>query len=354
MTEPIEHRAYTDFLLMHEALGADGYKIQVRDPDPKSKSAGTVGCGKGYPTHKNSDGKEVPIMPPDRAVHELLTGEHKILGPEKWSPMARPVSSTRTYLLIDDLNSEGLKLLKIAGFTPAYIQETSPGSIQAVLIIPKINDTKAANQVATGIKKSLGGDAACNGADHTFRLPGFENAKPARIQADGSFPIVTILESKGGMCAKASAIAHEMISKQSDNPIKYNRRSMPVYPTNHRIPVPVASLSPDKQQELRSAWHWLARNHVLRSIPGPWKSEHDWLAGLALRVAEYSEPEILWSLITLSPQSNDRGTSDVSWVQKHITTAANIFGTKGDGYLKKTQQYHDEWRLARRISTELL
>ncbi len=204
-----QHPAFEQFALMHKGLGADAYTVQVRDP--VSDTGGMVGKRMGFEEVVNRAGRLIPLIPADRVVDTIIKTEKKVTGEEKWSPIIRPISSTKTYILVDDLDNEKLQALKTKGFKPALVQETSPQNYQAIIVIPKINDRKIANAVATQIKTELGGDAACNGADHTMRAAGFENAKPKHQRPDGSYPVVTVAESIGGFCPKATAIAEHII-----------------------------------------------------------------------------------------------------------------------------------------------
>ncbi|WP_312283852.1 TraI/MobA(P) family conjugative relaxase [Candidatus Igneacidithiobacillus taiwanensis] len=329
------HPAYEQFRLMHQGLGADSYKVQVRDPI--SDVGGSVGRGLGFPEQLSKDGKPIPLIPADKVIDTLLTTEKKVTGPEKWSPILRPVSATKTYILVDDLDAAKLKALKEAGFRPAYVQETSPGNMQATLVIPKIEDRKIANAVATEIKQALGGDAACNGADHTMRIPGFENAKEKHRGkgTDGrEYPAVKVIEASGGICPKASQIARDLVKQQGIQQQRETRQERV-----STSPRPVADLT---GSEIGYVWDRLAEKHITKAIPGPWKSEHDWLMALALRQCGYSKDQVTDALIKLSPRF-DRGTSDQSWHEKHERTAEKAFSTFGTSQLAKYEKYHAGW-----------
>ncbi len=311
-----QHPAYEQFRLMHQGLGADSYKVQVRDPN--GDTGGTVGRGMGFPEQVSDGGKPVPLIPPDRVIDTILRTERKVTGVEQWSPILRPVSASKTYILVDDLDATKLKALKDAGFRPAYVQETSPGNMQAILVIPKIEDKKVANAVATEIKQTLGGDAACNGADHTMRIPGFVNAKEKHRGKgqDGGYPVVRVVEASGGLCPKASQIAQELVRQQA----RHDQQRRPGVSQERESNDPAARAAPQNTtepgREMQAVWKVLAERHVSRAIPGAWKSEHDWLMALMLRQCGYSQQQVAAALIALSPRDG-RGTSEQSWESKH-------------------------------------
>ena len=51
-----------------------------------------------------------------------------------------PLSRDKHHILVDDLTSEKLKQLKEDGYRPACVVESSPGSFQAILTVPKLGD----------------------------------------------------------------------------------------------------------------------------------------------------------------------------------------------------------------------
>lgn len=99
--------------------------------------------------------------------------------------------------LVDDLSASAIERMKQTGFTPAVIVETSPGNFQAWLkhpqALPKELSTAAARQLA----RDFGGDAGAADWRHFGRLAGFTNRKKTRLQENGLFPYVKLIEASG-------------------------------------------------------------------------------------------------------------------------------------------------------------
>ena len=118
-----------------------------------------------------------------------------------------PLSRDKHHILVDDLTSEKLKQLKEDGYRPACVVESSPGSFQALLTVPKSGDDpemerEAANRL-TKLLNERYGDPKLSGAVHAHRLPPFGNFKPQHRREDGSYPPTRLVEAEGGLCEKA-------------------------------------------------------------------------------------------------------------------------------------------------------
>jgi hypothetical protein len=99
--------------------------------------------------------------------------------------------------LVDDLNADGVRLMKATGFAPALIVQTSSGNFQAWLkhpmVLPKDLSTATARELAT----KFGGDRGAADWRHFGRLAGFTNRKDKYQGPDGRYPFVLLTEHTG-------------------------------------------------------------------------------------------------------------------------------------------------------------
>lgn len=118
-----------------------------------------------------------------------------------------PLSRDKHHILVDDLTSAKLKQLKEDGYRPACVVESSPGSFQAILTVPKSgDDPETERETANRLTKLLNeryGDPKLSGSVHAHRLPPFGNFKPKHRREDGSYPPTCLVEAEGGLCGKA-------------------------------------------------------------------------------------------------------------------------------------------------------
>ena len=82
-----------------------------------------------------------------------------------------------TIFHIDDLTLEEAELLRPHSF---LIVETSPGSLQAWVLVPTSENTAEGRRAFRARLKDLGVTAGNHGSTHSGRWPGSINAKPAR------------------------------------------------------------------------------------------------------------------------------------------------------------------------------
>ncbi|MDQ1470508.1 MAG: hypothetical protein QOJ99_1988 [Bryobacterales bacterium] len=101
--------------------------------------------------------------------------------------------------LVDDLSRSAIERMKVEGFHPAAVIETSPRNFQAWLnhghILPKEIGTAAARSLAG----QFGGDTKAADWRHYGRLAGFTNQKPKHKQSNGLFPFVKLIEATGAV-----------------------------------------------------------------------------------------------------------------------------------------------------------
>ena len=123
--------------------------------------------------------------------------------------------------LVDDLKAEALAQMKVDGFEPAAVVETSPGNLQAWLKHGVTLDEAASTRAAKLLAERYRGDLGSADWRHFGRLAGFTNPKPNRRLASGLQPFARLLEASGQIYQQApwfiaevrAAMAGETISK---------------------------------------------------------------------------------------------------------------------------------------------
>lgn len=138
-------------------MGCDVFEVGLFKPStaakgpemlPRTWDTETLLRSLSWLKHQNRDGRNIYVRP---------KGEHNLS-------------------LVDDLTVEALRQMKVAGFSPALVVQTSPGNFQAWVKHPaplsKELGTAAARELAT----RFGGDRGAADWRHFGRLAGFTNA----------------------------------------------------------------------------------------------------------------------------------------------------------------------------------
>jgi len=173
------------------AMCAKTFEVGLFDPNaahgamlPRVWDTGTLLRSVSWLRLKNAEGRNIYIRP---------AGEHSLS-------------------LIDDASIQVIERLKLEGFAPAVVLETSPGNFQAWLqhgqILPKPLSTIAARLLAS----RFGGDLASADWRHYGRLAGFTNRKDKHRRTDGTFPYVRLHEATGAVYSRAVAFLAEVKS----------------------------------------------------------------------------------------------------------------------------------------------
>ncbi len=117
--------------------------------------------------------------------------------------------------LVDDLTAEAIQRMKVEGFTPAVVVETSPGNFQAWLnhgqALPKHVSTLAARSLA----ERFGGDKGAADWRHFGRLAGLTNRKEKYRSNDGRYPFVRLTEWAGSEYPARDPFLQQVLSKAS-------------------------------------------------------------------------------------------------------------------------------------------
>lgn len=125
-----------------------------------------------------------------------------------------PLQDGVEHALLDDLDAAALDEIRGRGYRPAMVLESSPGSFQAIVKVPKAAADRRAIMDWFNDANRAYGDEAISGLTHPFRLVGFENRKPKHRDGEGRYPWVRLIEANGAICRKAT----EVVQAYRDGP----------------------------------------------------------------------------------------------------------------------------------------
>ena len=175
-----------------EAMAAEVFEIGLFKPDAKDSEAIMVprmwdrdSLARSIPwlRHQNRDGRNIYIRP---------KGEHHLS-------------------MVDDLTQEAIAQMKLRGFSPAVVVETSPGNFQAWLKHPEKLDKEMGTAAARELAERFGGDIGAADWRHYGRLSGFTNRKEKyRDPATGLHPFVRLVEAGGAVYPEAAQFLKEV------------------------------------------------------------------------------------------------------------------------------------------------
>lgn len=321
----------------HKALGADGYRVSTRvEGKPINQFLGRYDRGKGEKPPHFTPGEI------DRDWMSLM----KSRATRREHIYYTPISHTRHFILVDDLNAQKLAKLRSEGYRPALVQESSPGNFQAFLAAPRIAargtaeaeiEHRAANAIFRSINKEFG-DEKISAVVHPARAPGFPNSKEKHRRSDGSFPRVKILEAAGGFCEKLIADLATAIEglRKAASPHK----AAPPSP-RQASPAPPAAFDDDRLRALFE-YHW---KDAERLASGPLDaSRTDYRTCIRLRVIGYDRGEIADVLRIAGPgMRGDGGASKGGFSEYADKTAMAAFGPAGDADAAKYAHWRTQW-----------
>jgi hypothetical protein len=111
----------------------------------------------------------------------------------------RPLDTA--YVLVDDLDADGLDALRGAGHVPAAVVLTSPHNRQAWLRMAEPGAglrPEVATEAGRLAAERYGGDPGAVAATQLGRMPGLANRKAMHQRRDGSYPYVLLLSTSQG------------------------------------------------------------------------------------------------------------------------------------------------------------
>jgi len=135
--------------------------------------------------------------------------------------------------LVDDLTADVVRRMKMTGFTPAAVIETSPGNFQAWLKHPRQLPRELSTMAARKLAEEFGGDRGAADWRHFGRLAGFTNRKPKYLSETGLFPFVRLIDAPGVAYPEGERFA-AAISAQRDTDMGNQARRCPTLTTTTR------------------------------------------------------------------------------------------------------------------------
>lgn len=148
--------------------------------------------------------------------------------------------------LVDDLKADAVERMKLEGFAPAAVVETSPGNFQAWLnhgqTLPRELSTPAARELA----ERFAGDKGAADWRHFGRLAGFANRKEKYRRDDGRYPFVKLIEATGRVYAQAESFVAGVTRKLEVARVEAERRRRTVLPV-HGTPVHLKNIGDFRQ-----------------------------------------------------------------------------------------------------------
>ena len=119
--------------------------------------------------------------------HENAKGAHIYVRP----------AGAHSLSLLDDLSAEAIERMKVEGFEPAVVVETSPNNFQAWLNHGQVLDAAMSTRAAKQLAERFGGDPSSADWRHFGRLAGFTNPKPERQLPSGMRPFARLRSATG-------------------------------------------------------------------------------------------------------------------------------------------------------------
>jgi RepB DNA-primase from phage plasmid len=152
--------------------------------------------------------------------HENAKGAHIYVRP----------AGVHALSLIDDLSAEAIERMKVEGFEPAVVVETSPNNFQAWLNHGQVLDAATSTRAAKALVERFGGDPSSADWRHFGRLAGFTNPKRERQLPSGLRPFARLKSATGRVYSRAAEFLAGIKTSagqagQSEQPHKRPRRS---------------------------------------------------------------------------------------------------------------------------------
>jgi hypothetical protein len=296
----------------HEALQAPAYRITLTARREELK---TYNHGK----NKGPDGAEKFYTAQE--VQELIPQLSR-QNARGYDIYLTPISDQHHYIVLDDTDQQRLEQMhQRTGITPALIQESSPGNLQAIICAEKVpgkHEQSNANYIVQGLNKAYG-DPQFTGVVHPFRLAGFMNQKP-KYEQQNRRPIVRprpILQCRPG----ADPVLNQMLDKQRQQQQEQQQRQR-VQERTQRI----ESFNEHNKSGVDERYRELAQQYCKYVDSKGW--ERDWsridyaIAGEMLKQDYYSENQIADAIKDNSPGIDERKQNPSYYAQQTVAKAA--------------------------------
>ncbi len=153
--------------------------------------------------------------------HENAKGAHIYIRP----------AGPHALSLIDDLSAEAIERMKVEGFEPAVVIETSSNNFQAWLNHGQVLETAMSTRAAKALVERFGGDPSSADWRHFGRLAGFTNPKRERQLPSGLRPFARLRSATGRVYSRAAEFlagiktSSDGQAGQGEQPHKRPRRS---------------------------------------------------------------------------------------------------------------------------------
>src|SRR5216683_8415723 len=106
--------------------------------------------------------------------------------------------------LMDDLTVEEIDRMKVEGFEPAVVVETSPNNFQAWVNHGEVLEAAMSTRAAKSLVERFGGDRSSADWRHFGRLAGFTNPKRERQLPSGLRPFARLRSATGRVYSRAA------------------------------------------------------------------------------------------------------------------------------------------------------
>lgn len=294
------------------ALAAPEYRITLTARRPE---LATFNLGKG----KGEDGGERFYSA--QAVRDLIPylSRQNLLG---YDIYVTPIDRQQHFILIDDTTPEQVEDMRASGFSPALVQQSSEGNVQAVLRLPRQDERqeqKAANALMVQLNRTWG-DPKISGVIHPFRMAGFSNKKAGRGDV-----FTRVIDAAGVICGKATDLlerARQRLKEAMQRPAERPARPMMERRPADALPAPVGAAEArfdalrKREVGLAESKGWALNDSAL-----------DYRAAQAMAEEGWEADEIAAAIVARSPNIVDRHRDAVGYATR---TAENALIERAD------------------------
>jgi hypothetical protein len=260
-----------------------------------------------------------------------------------------PLSDKKHHILIDDMNLEKLERLIQDGYRPAVVLESSPGSLQAVITVPKLgtpHDRDVGNRLSDALNHEYG-DLELSGAIHPHRAPGYENRKPIRRRGDGSYPEVRLILAERRECGKTLELSRQIDAEyQRQAALKAQQPER----SKAKPALGLAAASGSAVEAYRR--HYLDVLNLLKRQGGDASdlSRVDSMIAVRMRVTGHHQIAIESAIRESAPsiRKSDEGRDWSDYAQR---TARYAYSAAGDRQAEELAKYKRRWKSLEMIAS---
>lgn len=319
----------TDFQRYAEAVNAERYRVICFKMDEDD--------GEKVLVLDKKDGMARGFSP-----HELKAHLPEMLRLQRQGKSIRytPLSDARHHILVGGMTRDSVIKFQEDGFRPAVILESSPGSYQCLLTIPKLGtafDQDVGNRITERLNREYG-DPTLSGI-HPHCAPGFENRQPEQRRGDGGYPQVKLLFAERRECGKALTLARWIDHEYAEAAEKRKAE---------RQALQKPGFQPGDPARAYYAHLDAVRSHL--SIDD--SSRVDAMIALRMRANGHSREAVAEAIQACAPTIRDSRAQWRNWQRYAERTADYAFGIAGDMDLMRNERFRDMWRRAEGVKEE--